>query len=419
MRFEPSIGRCDDDPAADRVLDRGARGRRAVLALCSCATSCCPSWPGFALAYLLDPLADRLQRLGLGRLGATLIILVLFVLVFIVALVLLLPLRRAPARRLRRAAARLCRAAAGSSSIRAGRAPDRAARRRRTRSPTCSARSATSSGRASAWFGALPARRSWSGGQALLSVFALLVVTPVVAFYLLVDWDRMVATVDSWLPLRQRDTIRAIARDIDHAIAGFVRGQAIVCLHPRHLLRASGSHADRPQFRRADRHDGRASELHPLCRLAHRPAALGRRRHRAVLAGLDLDPRDSGGLRRRPVRRGQHPVAEARRRLGRPSSGLADVRAPRLRLAVRLRRAAARGAARRRVGVLARYALRRYMASPLYHGGAGRLASRGPSITIAVDSAAPEAARLRPAARPALRARGFSRQPLERAGLCA
>jgi predicted PurR-regulated permease PerM len=47
---------------------------------------------------------------------------------------------------------------------------------------------------------------------------------------MLVDWDRMVSTVDSWLPMRHRDTIRTIAHDIDQAIAGFVRGQALVCV---------------------------------------------------------------------------------------------------------------------------------------------------------------------------------------------
>jgi predicted PurR-regulated permease PerM len=52
----------------------------------------------------------------------------------------------------------------------------------------------------------------------------------VVAFYLLVDWDKMVRTVDSWLPRRQQHSLRSIARDIDRAIAGFVRGQALVCL---------------------------------------------------------------------------------------------------------------------------------------------------------------------------------------------
>jgi predicted PurR-regulated permease PerM len=84
-------------------------------------------------------------------------------------------------------------------------------------------------GQGAAWIGAFVGRL-WAGGQAILSVFALLVVTPVVAFYLLVDWDRMVEKVDEWLPLRQRDTIREIARDIDGAIAGFIRGQAAVCL---------------------------------------------------------------------------------------------------------------------------------------------------------------------------------------------
>jgi predicted PurR-regulated permease PerM len=70
----------------------------------------------------------------------------------------------------------------------------------------------------------------WSGGRAVFSVLSLLIITPVVAFYLLLDWDRVVATVDSWIPLQHRDTVHGLARDINFAIAGFVRGQAVVCL---------------------------------------------------------------------------------------------------------------------------------------------------------------------------------------------
>src|SRR4029450_914657 len=70
----------------------------------------------------------------------------------------------------------------------------------------------------------------WSGGQALVSIFSLMVVTPVVAFYLICDWPRMFATVDNWVPGPQRDTVRQLAREIDAAIAGFVRGQTGVCL---------------------------------------------------------------------------------------------------------------------------------------------------------------------------------------------
>ncbi len=57
-----------------------------------------------------------------------------------------------------------------------------------------------------------------------------MVVTPVVAFYLIYDWHRMIRTVDSWVPLQQRETVRQLAREIDAAIAGFVRGQTAVCL---------------------------------------------------------------------------------------------------------------------------------------------------------------------------------------------
>jgi predicted PurR-regulated permease PerM len=64
----------------------------------------------------------------------------------------------------------------------------------------------------------------------VIGVFALLVVTPVVAFYILVDWDRMIGSIDAWVPVRNRETVRRLAREINQAIAGFIRGQALVCL---------------------------------------------------------------------------------------------------------------------------------------------------------------------------------------------
>jgi len=51
-----------------------------------------------------------------------------------------------------------------------------------------------------------------------------------VAIYLLCDWDRLVATVDGWIPLPYRETVRGLAREMDEAIAGFVRGQAVICI---------------------------------------------------------------------------------------------------------------------------------------------------------------------------------------------
>ena len=186
-----------------------------------------PFVAGLALAYLLDPLADRFQRLGLGRLGATILILVLFILLFILALVLIVPL------------------VANQLAIFIDRLPDYVARLQalvarqgaplieRLGGPEALADMEKSLGnivaQGAAWLGAF-LRSLWSGGQAIMGVFSLLVVTPIVAFYLLVDWDRMVNRIDSWLPRRQRDTIRHLAREIDDAMAGFVRGQALVCV---------------------------------------------------------------------------------------------------------------------------------------------------------------------------------------------
>jgi predicted PurR-regulated permease PerM len=74
------------------------------------------------------------------------------------------------------------------------------------------------------------AKSLWSGGKAVVSVLSLFIVTPVVAFYLLVDWDRMIATIDGWVPPRHRATVRQIGREIDHALSGFMRGQSALCL---------------------------------------------------------------------------------------------------------------------------------------------------------------------------------------------
>lgn len=68
------------------------------------------------------------------------------------------------------------------------------------------------------------------GGQAIFNVLSLLVITPVVGFYLLRDWDRMIAQINDYLPLDHAETIREQANEIDKVLAGFVRGQMLVCL---------------------------------------------------------------------------------------------------------------------------------------------------------------------------------------------
>lgn len=69
-----------------------------------------------------------------------------------------------------------------------------------------------------------------SGGFAVMNVLSLLLITPVVAFYMLRDWDGFVKKIDSLLPRASKKVIREQAKEIDKTLAGFIRGQLSVCL---------------------------------------------------------------------------------------------------------------------------------------------------------------------------------------------
>jgi predicted PurR-regulated permease PerM len=185
-----------------------------------------PFVAGMALAYVLDPVADRLERLGLGRLGATILILALFILTFVLALVVLIPL---VAHQLAGFGANLPDYVERIQALIAEQSGPLIEKLGGAAALPDMQQSIGGLVRQGAAWMAGFLRGLWSGGQAIISVFALLVVTPVVAFYLLVDWDHMIAAVDEWLPRQHRDTIRMLAREIDRAIAGFIRGQAAVC----------------------------------------------------------------------------------------------------------------------------------------------------------------------------------------------
>lgn len=183
-----------------------------------------PFVAGMALAYLLDPLADWLQRRGLNRLMATLVILLVFVILFVGALLLLIPVLIDQlvglVDRLPQLIADLQALVqpllesdlAGYLGIDANELPDQVA---------------GFVGSGANWLSGLLGS-IWSGGQALLSILALIVITPVVAFYLLYDWDRMISTIDELLPRQHAGTVREIGHDMSRVISGFVRGQGLV-----------------------------------------------------------------------------------------------------------------------------------------------------------------------------------------------
>lgn len=185
-----------------------------------------PFVAGMALAYFLDPVADRLQRLGLSRLMATIVILFAFIIVLVLAIVVLVPVL---ASQMADFAAKLPEYVTRLQSLVTNFDPQWLERRFGVDAAGLKEglNSLLTSG-----FGLLTTlfQSIWSSGMALVSVVSLLVVTPVVAFYMLLDWDRMIAVVDSWVPRDHVETVRAIFSDINTATAGFVRGQGTLCL---------------------------------------------------------------------------------------------------------------------------------------------------------------------------------------------
>jgi predicted PurR-regulated permease PerM len=70
----------------------------------------------------------------------------------------------------------------------------------------------------------------WSQGRTLISIFSLLVITPVVAFYLLCDWNRVIKSFDDLIPLQQREIVRSLVGEINKALSGYLHGQLLVCV---------------------------------------------------------------------------------------------------------------------------------------------------------------------------------------------
>jgi len=185
-----------------------------------------PFVAGMALAYFLDPVADRLERIGLSRMWATVVILIAFVIVFVLALVIIVPVLAGQASefiaRLPGYVSQLQTLIASSGN---GILPDWVGEQIAAIKENFSKYLAEGAGFLGTLFGQI-----WNSGKALVDILSLFVLTPVVAFYLLLDWDRMVAKVDSWIPRDHVQTVRNIAGEMDSAISGFVRGQGSLCI---------------------------------------------------------------------------------------------------------------------------------------------------------------------------------------------
>ena len=185
-----------------------------------------PFVAGMAIAYFLDPACDRLEAMGCSRTVATSLITFVFFALLVAVLMLLIPLVSAQlihfADRIPVYFSALREKAGFLMRLAESRLAEEQMRQ-------LEGVFASASKQALSYAAGL-ANHLISGIGSLLSLLSLAVITPVVTFYLLRDWDRIVERIDGWLPQDRAEMIRGQVQLIDDTLAGFARGQAMVCI---------------------------------------------------------------------------------------------------------------------------------------------------------------------------------------------
>lgn len=181
---------------------------------------------GMILAYALNPVAERLSRAGLSRAAASAVVVAILVLAAVLTLWLLLPPLVAQLQglgetlpgalsRLRQVVEEIARERLGERFGEFKAAFDKSLAELEIN-----------------WSAVVPQVLGsvWTKGLALVNFISLLLVTPLVVFYLLADWHAMLQRIDGWLPRDKAPTVRRLVGEMDAAIGAFIRGQGLVCL---------------------------------------------------------------------------------------------------------------------------------------------------------------------------------------------
>lgn len=185
-----------------------------------------PFVAGMAVAYFLDPVADWFERHGFSRLAATVTILLIFIVVVVVSLAILIPLLGGQAAGF---IEKLPGYVTSLETLISKFRPEMLPTWIRSHLSEIKDNFSNILGQGANYIASFLAQ-ILSSSLALVNLVSLLVVTPVVAFYLLLDWDRMVARLDSLVPRDYVDVVRKLSGEINDTISGFVRGQGTLCI---------------------------------------------------------------------------------------------------------------------------------------------------------------------------------------------
>jgi predicted PurR-regulated permease PerM len=207
--------------AKDQVRYWGVVAAVFVLVLWFLGDVLLPFVIGGAIAYFIDPVADRLERWGLSRMAATAVITVVSVLIFVILILMVVPALIAQLIDLIDVLPQLFRDLRTFVDQKFPSLLDRESNTHQilvTLGETLKSKT-----------GELLQTLVGSVGSAI-NIVVLLVIVPVVSVYLLLDWDNMIERIDFLVPRDHAPVIRQLATDVDAVLASFVRGMGTVCL---------------------------------------------------------------------------------------------------------------------------------------------------------------------------------------------
>lgn len=208
-------------PVRQQLLTWGIAAAVFLLLLYVLGDVLLPFLVGGAIAYFLDPVADRLQRAGLSRVGATVTISLVALLIAVLLILAVIPTLVEQLTGLINAAPAIAARLQAFLTERFPELNDSTSTIRQTLAQI---------GQSIQAKGGQLAETLLTSAMSIVSAVIFIVVVPVVAFYLLLDWDKMVARIDGLLPRDHAPVIRRLGHEINAVLAGFVRGQLSVCL---------------------------------------------------------------------------------------------------------------------------------------------------------------------------------------------
>lgn len=208
-------------PVRDQIKYWGIAAAVLFLLLWLLGNVLLPFVLGAAIAYFLDPVADKLESYGLSRMAATALITICAVLIFVVMSLLIIPTLVGQAVQLFNIAPQLVK---DFSAFMTSKFPS-ILEENSTLWTSLNSIGETIQSRGGELLNSV-----LSSAASILNVVILFVIVPVVAVYLLLDWDRMIARIDDLLPRDHAPIIRRLAGEVDQTLAAFIRGMGTVCL---------------------------------------------------------------------------------------------------------------------------------------------------------------------------------------------